>query len=514
MDRGKVGVSLGGYVSQRSDTAVSEGCRMPDAKLATALVFVTARNCEAYVEACLKSLSRQTLTEIHVLFIDDCSEDRTGEIARQYLDGHFPSRHTFIRNDIRMGKARNAWEHLRPRTGMAEFIAVLDGDDLLAEPSILGRMAESYRAGKDVVWTNYFTDKGLIGGCGPLDPDVPPREQGWKTSHFFSFRASLLDTVPEDYFKDGEGEWLQAACDIALALPMLDQTRRYEFIPVNAYRYTSSNPLSHHNMDPSSHGFSSAAQKECARHVFSKPPLPLRVSGAEAEFRPARREALPRPAAARPAVSATEIGKTWQDLAGHMLMAECPRILNAMAFCGHEQMTPVQAWALRGLLQERGEAARILHIGATRSALVLAALASTFGAKVTCLSASSVEAQELLARAKACGLIEWIDIVQTGLVQALFDEFSGPFPDVRAIGETAKFDVVMIDLPRGVPQDSALVSLSVVAGHLAPEGFSLCLMTGDRTTETLAEERWRPISSGLTFCPDAIGGSGLMVTAG
>src|SRR5262249_29296297 len=149
---------------------------------AKALIFMTARDCEMYVRPSLASLSRQTLDDVHVLFVDDCSQDDTGVIAKAILEDLFPRRHTFIRNEDRWGKARNVWEHLKPRADMAEFIAVLDGDDQLVIPSILEQMSQRYGAGSDVVWTNYVTDGGMIGSNAALDPNVSPRRQGWKTS--------------------------------------------------------------------------------------------------------------------------------------------------------------------------------------------------------------------------------------------------------------------------------------------------------------------------------------------
>lgn len=74
-----------------------------------ALIFMTARDCEMYVRQSLASLSRQTLDELHVLFVDDCSKDDTGVIAAGLLSDLFPNRHTFIRNDVQLGKSRNVW---------------------------------------------------------------------------------------------------------------------------------------------------------------------------------------------------------------------------------------------------------------------------------------------------------------------------------------------------------------------------------------------------------------------
>lgn len=491
---------------------------------AKALIFMTARDCEMYVRQSLASLSRQTLDDLHVLFVDDSSKDDTGVIAAALLNDLFPGRHTFIRNDEQLGKSRNVWEHLRPRTDMAEFFAILDGDDQLIVPTILERMSESYANGQDVVWTNFVTDGGGVGGNGALDPNISPRRQGWKTSHLFSFRASLLDNVPEGYFQDNAGQWFMAACDIALALPILDQTRRYEFIPVNAHCYTASNPYSHHNLDPLSNGLNSTAQQRSAQDAFNRPPLPL--------TRPATMAAPAAPRAAVPAlpaylsgylpdspapVSAAPAGATdaWQATASEILVAGYPTLLDAQSAAGRNPLTPIQIWALRRAALGRSDTPNILHIGAPRSALVLASLLSGSNGGLHCLCITPEQVGDLEARFTASGLTQGISIIETEAANVSFEDVSAIFPDTRQISEDVKFDLVVVDLQNtSYPSESALLALPALANNLSPAGFNLCLFAKDRATEVKTAERWASVSAGLKFSLDAIGGSGLLVVGG
>ncbi|MQB42728.1 glycosyltransferase family 2 protein [Rhizobium sp. ICMP 5592] len=480
---------------------------------AKALIFMTARDCEMYVRQSLASLSRQTLDDQHVLFIDDRSDDDTGVIAAELLNDLFPNRHTFIRNETRLGKSRNVWEHLRPRTKMAEFIAVLDGDDQLIIPNILERMSESYAGGQDVVWTNFVTDGGGVGGNGALDPNLSPRRQGWKTSHLFSFRASLLDNVPEGYLRDDAGQWFMAACDIALALPILDQTRRYEFIPVNAHRYTATNPYSHHNLDPQSRGLNSTAQQRSAQEVFNKPPLPLTRPAKTAATQVVANVATEHHSSA---ISTTaDAAQAWQETAGQILVAGYPTLLDAQSAAGRDMLTPMQIWALRRAALSRGDTPNILHIGAPRSALALASILSGLDAGLNCLCLSPEQVGDMEARFMASGLTEGISIIESEAANINFEEFSAAFPDTRQISDDIKFDLVVVDLwNTSYPAESALVALPALANNLSPRGFGFCLFAQDRATEALAAKRWASVSTGLKFCLDAIGGSGLMVIGG
>src|SRR5258708_19735286 len=87
----------------------------------------------------------------------------------------------------------------------------------------MGERARAYGEGLDVVWTTFVRDTGLDGGNGPLAPFDSPRAQGWQSSHFFSCRQSLLARVPATYYQDEHGQWLDCACDFAIAYPGLDQ---------------------------------------------------------------------------------------------------------------------------------------------------------------------------------------------------------------------------------------------------------------------------------------------------
>jgi hypothetical protein len=507
----------------------------PPTHAVQALLFMTARDCEMYVAASLQSLARQTHDAIHVLFVDDASTDDTGDIARALLADLFPGRHTFVRNASRHGKARNAWVHLRPRVADADFVAVLDADDQLIDAEILAQMAARYRAGRDVVWTNYLTDKGTVGTNGPLDPQRSPRQQGWRTSHFFSFRAALLANVPQHYFTDTRGEWFDAACDIALALPVLDQTRRYEYLPVQAYRYTTVNPYSHHNLDAGAQGYSSRNQTRCAQEVYAKPPLqspaaaPAPAAAAPATARAevaASRPAAPAPAQAASAVYVAvapapvasrasgggAVVDGWHAIAAPALASDAPALVDAAAAAGPQALTPMQVWALRRAATGLGRAPRILHVGHDRSAPQLAALAASLGGRLTCLTGPASQAARTRARLAAAGLSGGVGLQPAALQNLSFGDCSGDFPEVRMLAEDDPFDLVVVDARQpGARAEDALVSLPAVAGIVSPRGFSFCLLAPDAGTQSRAVEAWEQACGDLLFCPDAVGESGLLV---
>ena len=474
------------------------------------IVFMPARNCEMYAAEALRSLSRQTMDDIHVVYVDDASEDQTGWIARHYLNTLFHGRFDYIRNEEKFGKSRNIWEHLRPRAKDADFIAILDADDQLADPGILAEMAAYYSAGKDVVWSNFFTDTGFKGQNQQLDPSRSPRQQGWRTSHFFSFRAALLANIPESYFKDMHGQWFQGACDVALALPVLDQTRNYAFIPKHAYRYTASNPYSLHNLDSNSIGLSSALQSGNAKQIMQMKPLPI-LAEKEAEEAAVTHTSEPT-TAPRPVSPPPESGAVqWQAKAAEYLLSEAPKILFAQSVIA-KSLTPMQLVSLQQILRKTpGE---VLCIGNGELALSIAALLDDDATKVTCLADNAVEAAAIQGKAALAGLEQSIRMIEAPRAPLRIGTYDCPFPSLSVLDGQGVFSVVIVDACGEKNQVAfGVLGLPALANHIATTGFHYCALTTDLGAADGIAEGALALAPSLTACSGAIGGTGCVIFA-
>lgn len=465
---------------------------------------MTARDCELYVADTLSSLARQTHDELQLLFVDDASSDDTGRIARQLMGDLFPGRHHYVRNDAPWGKARNAHVHLRALAPQADFIAVLDGDDQLIVPDILARMAAQYAAGVDVVWTNYVTDRGQVGSNGPLDANRPPRTQGWKTSHFFSFRAALLAQVDESYFQATDGAWLMAACDFALAFPILDQTRRYHYIAEQAYRYTATNPASHHNADPAARGLNSTLQMANAREVLGKKPLPCTRTLEPVSAPPAAVSSAERPS------RISVFGENyWAMAAAQQLAQACPSLL---ALPGLDAIDPLQAHGLWRRVMALPEAPRVLELGHGPWAAVLAVMVQARGGRFWSLGLDERETFALEARLRAGGASQHASLGTTRLVASDLLGTPGHFPDLRMLETAAGFDLVLVaaaQVIRDLP--SATHALPALAERLSPEGFGFCLQTPSLEMQRHTTKVWEALADDLHYVESACAGLGLWV---
>ncbi|CAN5149744.1 hypothetical protein BH10PSE17_BH10PSE17_11740 [soil metagenome] len=489
-----------------------------------ALVFMTGRNCQQYVARAIASVARQTLAGIHVLFVDDVSSDGTEQVARTELESRFPGRHTLLSNQTQWGKARNAHVHLRSALHHGDFVAVLDADDELIIDDVLEQMSHAYATGSDVVWTNFEIDDGRIGVNGPLDPFRSPRAQGWRTSHLFSFRAELFAQVGEDRFKDEQGEWLMAACDFAIAYPILDQTRRYRFLPILAHRYTATNPKSHHNADAQASGLNSRAQQASARVVLSKPALPCtrwvfgqqaaadRTMASVVEGVGQALATLTRQLAhATEQQAAPSAAAQWAGAAGRLLAQDCPALVDLALDTRSDPLDVETTWRWWRWLKCGPDNPSVLEVGTGPLSPTLHALVRALGGRVVSVSGEADQASALRDRLARASIDA--EVLHLPLVGASFEGFEGKLPDLGALppGLTG-FDLVVVSASHAGPTaaDSAL-ALPMAIGRVRHDRFRFCLWAPDQTTVlAMVTELWRSAAPDLAYTA-ALGGAALVV---
>jgi len=97
-------------------------------------VVVPCYNHEQFVEAAIRSIAAQDYPRVEIIFIDDVSQDRSLEVARQTLKrpeiGSHLEKVQIIRNDANLGAARTINKGMALATG--EYLAILNSDDLFA----------------------------------------------------------------------------------------------------------------------------------------------------------------------------------------------------------------------------------------------------------------------------------------------------------------------------------------------------------------------------------------------
>jgi len=478
-------------------------------------VFMSGRDCSGYVERAVAGVAAQSLLaqdagdELHLLLVDDASGDDTAAVAARALEEHLPGRHTLITNPERWGKARSAWTHLRALDlGEDDVVAMVDADDRLVDDAVLVDLLAMYRQGYDVVWTRYRSDDGRIGDTGPLDPFVPARTQPWRSSHLFTFRGVLLMPVPEHLMQDETGAWLTAACDMAVAYPVLDQTRRWGFLDRVAYEYTITNPLSLHNQDPQAIGLNSRAQQRAALVVRAQEPLPCTRFPAQT-----------------PAVLHEQIGQaiagqrrdlqtvTQAVVQAQQQLARVPFVARAVERLEVGEGIPgpwlhqVGGWSLdvdflahlAGVL-DRFERPRVLELGSGAGSRVLGRMVQRRGGSIVSVEHDETWHGRTSAQLSEAGLDGTSRVQLAPLVPVEVAGVSGRFYDTAWLTDADRFDVVIVD---GPPTDTGhlarLPALPAFAAHLSPDGFEVFLDDYERGPEREIVEIWRSMAPDLTY---------------
>ena len=90
-------------------------------------IIVPVYNVEIYLKACLDTIVRQSLKEIEIILINDCSTDNSKEICENYLNTD--NRIILINNEtnIKQGLSRN----IGIKVAKGEFIGFVDPDDMI-----------------------------------------------------------------------------------------------------------------------------------------------------------------------------------------------------------------------------------------------------------------------------------------------------------------------------------------------------------------------------------------------
>lgn len=106
-------------------------------------VIVPIYNAETYLSECLESALGQTLNDIEIICVNDCSTDRSGRIIEEYADRDKRIRIVTNKNNGGLSYSRN--QGLKAAEG--KYVCFLDADDLLMDTALeeLYKKAEEQR---------------------------------------------------------------------------------------------------------------------------------------------------------------------------------------------------------------------------------------------------------------------------------------------------------------------------------------------------------------------------------
>jgi len=193
-------------------------------------------NAEDNIDNLTRSVLNQDDERWEHILIDDISEDDTsGKII-----GLSSSDKRFIPviNKDKKFALRNIIEEARKYQDQEDvIIGIIDGDDALCNNNTISLVLAEYEKGADVVWTGHKWDINGINISRSMPSNVDPYQWQWSSSHFRTFRSTLLKGISDKNFKDLDNKWFERGYDQALMLPILSVTTNRKYIDKICYRY-------------------------------------------------------------------------------------------------------------------------------------------------------------------------------------------------------------------------------------------------------------------------------------
>lgn len=114
-------------------------------------VIMPAYQAERYLARAIESVLEQTIAELELIVIDDCSRDRSHEIALEYASRD--SRVTVLRNETNSGVA--VTRNLGIELARGEYIAFLDSDDIWHRQKLERQLARLHETGSVISYCSY-----------------------------------------------------------------------------------------------------------------------------------------------------------------------------------------------------------------------------------------------------------------------------------------------------------------------------------------------------------------------
>jgi glycosyltransferase involved in cell wall biosynthesis len=155
-------------------------------------VIIPLYNAREYIKSCVDSILRQTMGDIEILLIDDCSTDGSPEYCLDLYRGE--RRVRMIRQSVNMGPGEARNRGIKEAGG--EYIAFVDSDDQLKEDAFSCMLAAAEETGADVLH--------VAGILIPTADELPenlselPRDGITPISFDMEGRSDSLMVLPDD----------------------------------------------------------------------------------------------------------------------------------------------------------------------------------------------------------------------------------------------------------------------------------------------------------------------------
>ena len=114
-------------------------------------VIMPAYNAEKYIEEAIKSVLNQTMSDLELIIIDDCSKDHTMKIIGKIAQDD--SRICVKKNEINSGVAKT--RNLGLTLSKGKYVAFIDSDDIWHNDKLEKQLVLAEQSQADIIYSTY-----------------------------------------------------------------------------------------------------------------------------------------------------------------------------------------------------------------------------------------------------------------------------------------------------------------------------------------------------------------------
>lgn len=220
----------------------------------TFVFIIPSYNNSKWYKKNLDSVMKQTYYKWRIIYVDDNSLDDTFNLVTNYFsNNNLWNRSILIKNDKNYGQAYSRYIAYN-QCSDNEICVLLDGDDWLYDEtvlSILNKFYNNYDLNLSYgSYVKFFKNKiqQKIYGTDEFPQYIVNgnlySKYKWISCHLRTVRAQLLKSIPDNYLKDYDNNWLKVSTDLAEMLWVLKKSNgKHMNIKIPLYVYNVDNSL-------------------------------------------------------------------------------------------------------------------------------------------------------------------------------------------------------------------------------------------------------------------------------
>jgi FkbM family methyltransferase len=221
------------------------------------VVVAPMYNAEKYIEKCIQSVITQDYDNWEMFVIDDCSSDKSFEVASKYSS----SKVHVVRRSQNMGAVFNQIKTITDICDPEDIVMLLDGDDaLINDNQIFHRYNNLYDGTTEFTYGSCWSMADNIPLIAQHYPDHIKQSRSYRDhkfnwnmpyTHLRTFKTKLIEGVNDAEFKDEDGNWYKAGGDGSVFYALIERADPSKVKAVSdiVYLYNDMNPLNDYKIN-------------------------------------------------------------------------------------------------------------------------------------------------------------------------------------------------------------------------------------------------------------------------